>query len=395
VRTVAIDSVRGPLVAMLFERYATGQYTFRQLRDAASAAGLRTRPTKRFPAGTTVSIHAIGNLLKDRYYIGQLPYKDREYEGRHEPLVSAELFARVQEVLYSQRQAGTRDRKWDHHLKGLLRCGRCKQLLTLERGKSHTGRHYFYFLCLGRTRKECDLPRFSIDAVEQHVVNHWATVAITRAEADEVRSHLDAVLKSEETTSKVRRDQLKRERARIEAAEQQCVELIGNPDWPADKLTDRIRDLRLRKAAIDEQLDDATATEATETRQTVETLLEFLTDPRAFYRRVADADRRTLNRICFTSLYLDRDQHGITTTGTEYAATAAPLINRPRPAYANGGDLQEKTTANENGFHKTMGSEMKSYVHEGDLNPHVHNRALAPQVGFEASSVRFSRRSRR
>src|SRR5690606_31630869 len=119
--------------------------------------------------------------------------------------------------------------------------------------------------------------------------------------------------------------QLKRERARIEAAEHQCVELIGDPDWPADKLTDRIRDLRLRKAAIEEQLESADATEA---RQTVETLLEFLADPKAVYRRVADADRRTLNRICFTSPYLDRDQHGIQTTGTEYATADQPAQAR-------------------------------------------------------------------
>ncbi len=368
VRTVVLDPKRAPLVRMLFEQYATGLHGFRQLRDSATAAGLRTRPTKRFPGGTPLSIHAIGRILKDRYYLGKLPYKDREYEGRHEPLVSAEVFDRVQEVLFSQRQAGVRERKWDHFLKGTVACARCKSRLTLERGKSKTGRFYFYYLCLGRTRGECDLPRMAVEAVEEHVASHWATFTIAPAEAEEVRSHLDDVLGSQERTTKAVREQLGRERARLESAENQCVELVGDPDWPAAKLTERIRDLRTKKAAIDEQLEHADATEATEARQTVETLLEFLASPRTVYRAASDADRKVLNQICFKVLYLDRDQHGIQTARTE-AGAAEPLLDHVRSRRTKNGAAPKSNAVPENGFHKPTGSNMKPNVREGGLEP--------------------------
>ena len=369
VRTVALDAQRAPLVRMMFERYATGQYTFAQLRETVTAAGLRTRPTKRFPAGTPLSIHAIGRILKDRYYLGRLPYKDREYDGRHEPLVTAETFDRVQQVLYTQRQAGVRDRKWDHFLKGTLHCARCTRRLTIERAKSKTGRLYFYYLCLGRTHGECDLPRFSVEAAEAHVASHWATLAIAPEEADQVRSHLDEVLASEAHTSRAVRDQLKRERARLEAAEGQCVELIGDPDWPAAKLTERIRDLRVKKAAIDEQLEAADTTETTEARQTIETLLDFLADPRSVYRSARDADRKLLNQICFTALYLDRGQHGLQTTRAEHAATAAPLLKQIESQRTRNGVVPEDNAAHENGSHKPMGSDKEPFVREVGVEP--------------------------
>ncbi|WP_199040027.1 recombinase family protein [Glycomyces salinus] len=259
VRTVIPDPERAPLVRMLFEHYATGQYTFKQLRETVTAAGLRTRPTKRYPAGCELSIHAIGKILKDRYYLGKVPYKGREYDGRHEPLVTPVLFEQVQQVLYVQRNAGVRDRKWDHYLKGLVHCARCKRRLTLERAKSKTDRYYFYFLCLGRASGECDLPRMAVDAVEDHVVTHWATVTISHSEADEIRSGLADALEAEGSVTEAMRRELERELRRLETAEDQCVDLIGHPDWPADKLTTKIRRLRDQREAINARLADVHA----------------------------------------------------------------------------------------------------------------------------------------
>jgi len=41
-------------------------------------------------------------------------------DGRHEPLVSEELFERVQRVLNAHSGAGVRSRTHNHYLKGLL-----------------------------------------------------------------------------------------------------------------------------------------------------------------------------------------------------------------------------------------------------------------------------------
>ena len=94
-RTVAIDPERGPLVRMALELYATGTYGFRDLRAALTSAGLRTRPTKSHPAGKPISIARLGAMLRNRYYLGYVTHKGVEYKGRHEPLITQELFDRV------------------------------------------------------------------------------------------------------------------------------------------------------------------------------------------------------------------------------------------------------------------------------------------------------------
>ncbi len=157
IRTVAVDPDYAHWVKMAFELYATGEYSFPDLRDALTDAGLRMPPTRRY-GRRPISINKIGHMLRDRYYLGFIEYDGIEYPGRHEPLIEPELFERVQRVLYSERGAGTRQRHHEHYLKGTVWCDRCKRRLILRPSTSKTGRQYFYFICRGVQERDCDLP---------------------------------------------------------------------------------------------------------------------------------------------------------------------------------------------------------------------------------------------
>ena len=112
--------------------------------------------TTRYPAGRSRS-NGCAQLLRDRYYLGYITYEGVEYQGRHEPLVTPDLFDRVQRILDSHSGAGTRYRTHNHYLKGLLYCGRCKYRLVVMRAQGNGG-EYFYFFCRGRQQGCCDLP---------------------------------------------------------------------------------------------------------------------------------------------------------------------------------------------------------------------------------------------
>jgi site-specific DNA recombinase len=328
VRTVTVDPVRGPLVRMLFERYATGQFSFKGLRKLAISAGLRTRPTKTYPAGTELSIHKIGQILRDRYYLGFVSFNGAEYPGRHESLIDAELFDRVQAVLVHQRGAGTRERKWDHYLKGLVWCARCGRRLIIERGKAKSGRLYFYYLCMGRNEGDgCKLPRFPVADVEKAVAAHYATIALSPDEADWTREGLERVGRADvETTSALKRN-LKRERKWLAALEDQVLDLIGDPDWPTEKLTAKIQGIKSQREAIEAQLSDSDRPKLGEAVELLLPFLDLLSRPRAFYESVTDDERKILNSICFTRLHLDSgtDQRAAVVRGG-VSESIAPLV---------------------------------------------------------------------
>ncbi|QNK83710.1 recombinase family protein [Nakamurella sp. PAMC28650] len=115
VNTIAIDEERAPLTRKAWELYATGDYSLERLWEAMADLGLTTRPTRRWPS-QPVSVSKLHRMLRDPYYTGLLVYKGATHPGRHEAIISQQLFDRVQEVMDARSQRGQRDRLLFHYL---------------------------------------------------------------------------------------------------------------------------------------------------------------------------------------------------------------------------------------------------------------------------------------
>jgi DNA invertase Pin-like site-specific DNA recombinase len=111
-RWIEVDPARAPLVVWAFEAYASGEYTLRQLADALESKGLSTRTTRTRPS-KPLSVSRVQAMLRNRFYVGMFTWNDVEYAGRHQPLVSVELFARVQ-ALSPFDPARFRKTEFDH-----------------------------------------------------------------------------------------------------------------------------------------------------------------------------------------------------------------------------------------------------------------------------------------
>jgi site-specific DNA recombinase len=67
---------------------------------------------------------AVRRILTNKFYIGLILHRDECHDGRHESIVSTELFENVQRILDGNR--GKRGRPQERHLfnlDGLVRCG--------------------------------------------------------------------------------------------------------------------------------------------------------------------------------------------------------------------------------------------------------------------------------
>ena len=76
-----------------------------RLSDVLKERGLRMRPQANRSAGP-ISAKNLARVLRDRYYLGFINCKGEEYQGRHEPLVSADLFTKVQSMLDERPKEG-------------------------------------------------------------------------------------------------------------------------------------------------------------------------------------------------------------------------------------------------------------------------------------------------
>jgi site-specific DNA recombinase len=139
-RIITPDPQVAPVIAKIFEWYAPGTLSLEQVADKAHSAGLSYRRT-----GAAVPVSAVHTVLHNRLYTGEFIWKGKTYKGRHTPLISVELFERVQDVLAGRHRKKLRHLKNDFAFSSLIHCGHCGCALT---GDIKKGR-YVYYRCTG------------------------------------------------------------------------------------------------------------------------------------------------------------------------------------------------------------------------------------------------------
>jgi site-specific DNA recombinase len=88
------DPVSASLIARLFEWYATGTLSLKEGAQKARAAGLVYRKS-----GAPVPVSTVHSTLRNRLYMGEFEWNGHLHMGSHQPLVTRELWERVQGVL--------------------------------------------------------------------------------------------------------------------------------------------------------------------------------------------------------------------------------------------------------------------------------------------------------
>jgi len=285
---------QAPLVAWAFESYATGSSSLATLTERVAERGLRNR------LGNPPGISAVHRMLRNPVYAGVVRWKGVEREGIHQPLVSRQLFDKVQGILESHSTGGERSWKHDHYLKGTIACAECGSRLyfTLIKGR------FGYFRCIGRNtgRRRCSQGRYVPAAELEHEVealyNH---IRIPAA----IRRRLERVLRTEVA---------EREAHRAEATEflgRRLRQLATEREkllraYYADAIDVAI--LKREQARINAEVADAESQLATngeklaQAKQIIDLALELAENCAASYRRAKPEVRKMWNRAFFQTI---------------------------------------------------------------------------------------------
>jgi site-specific DNA recombinase len=91
------------------------------------------------------------------------------------PLVDRpELFAQVQDILDDRDRHALRQRKHQHHLRGLLTCARCGSRLLYTAVRGQAGGRFAYYVCGKRHRGDgCNLPYILAADIELRLERNW------------------------------------------------------------------------------------------------------------------------------------------------------------------------------------------------------------------------------
>jgi site-specific DNA recombinase len=250
-----------------------------------------------------VHIQRVIDILNQKLYSGYFEYEKWGIgltRGKHEPLISFDMFNRIQDKLHGREKApARRDINEDFPLRGFVTCASCGQPYRGNWSKGRGGR-YPYYLC---HTKGCDFYGKSIkrDEVEDGFAELLQKITpspvMVKLVEDIVEQARDIKLGSYEEVV----TGLKDERRGIDRKIQQFLDRIITTDSATLVATyeKQIKNLEHQKALVEERIDQC-GTLDDSFEKVNRTAMEFLANPYRFWRVADLTGKRILLKATFS-----------------------------------------------------------------------------------------------
>jgi DNA invertase Pin-like site-specific DNA recombinase len=137
VKIIEPDPEVAPLIQIAFEQYSTGDISLKALAEDLYNRCLRTKHGRR------VSTSTMYKLLHNPLYMGSFVWNGIEYSGKHDSIVTSELWYAVQDVFKHRSNAKQKKTAIEFTYRGLMQCDICGCSITAERKKNK----YTYYHC--------------------------------------------------------------------------------------------------------------------------------------------------------------------------------------------------------------------------------------------------------
>ncbi len=231
------DPKRADLCVETFERYATGNYSYRSL-----AAKMRKRHFTT-PSGKPVTLRIIENMLSNPFYHGVMRVKTtgETFPGKHEPLISVALFNRVQDLIAGK--SGKKVTRHNHLYRGLFTCAHCQLSMIPEKQKGRV-----YYRC---KRTACPTKTVREDAIEQAVAKKFLEIGFTKEKVHQCYAIVNQWIATEKANAPLKTYKL--QLAKIDSRIDKLNEAKLDGDIPQDEFLRLKAKLVTERATIDEQ----------------------------------------------------------------------------------------------------------------------------------------------
>ncbi len=165
IKRVAINEDEAKLVRYTFEQYDKG-VSRKQIAEEFREKGYLYK-------GKPFTQKPMEKWLKNQKYTGEFLFGGRLCNNMYPPIISKELFGRVQERLAKNQYklGGMKSAKVPYILSGKAYCGHCGAQMRADGGTSKTGTTYLYYTCKNRKIHKCDKKREEKDNLEYYVTS--------------------------------------------------------------------------------------------------------------------------------------------------------------------------------------------------------------------------------
>lgn len=191
----------------------------------------------------------VSYILKNSVYTGKVKFKDKEYDGLHQPIISKEQFAVVQQMFDKRPAPLKQPFRAEYLLSGVVYCARCGARYSANHG---------YYKCYSRAKScpkfvvdpECKNDNWLIQDLDNYVVGAIKSLCNNKHSVEMIgRSRTRAQASDSE-------DAIRKKIAALDKQIEKLVELYQFSAIPMETLSVKVSAIRDEKAALTKKLEE-------------------------------------------------------------------------------------------------------------------------------------------
>jgi site-specific DNA recombinase len=253
VKLVAVDKKKSKIVRRAFELYAEGNWRLEDAVNFLAREGIKTKGNKPLPRVQ------VSYMLSNPFYVGLFRYAGELHEGKHQPIVSKQLFDKVQEALKARSKPPKSPTNNPQALCGLVRCGTCGMMITAEHKFKHQKNgnvhEYTYYRCTRKNKAvRCSEPAIREDALDRQLSNLIKKYALPNDWAAELFKMSDRDEKEAVQSSATLVQEARGEIQDISQKLQRLLDAYLDQDIEREAYRSEKANLLLRKKSLEEEI---------------------------------------------------------------------------------------------------------------------------------------------
>lgn len=257
-RTIVVDLQFAGVIREIYEIYASGRYTLKEISLLLKERGAITR------GGKPYSLDKTKYILSNPFYYGHFRYGGELHEGIHEPIIEKSLFNKVQRVLV-ERGHQYRKEVIKHDLCGLFHCS-CGMMITAEnktKVQKNGNRHsYTYYRCSRKSKSvKCKEPALREELLDERLSSFLLDYAPSQAVSDFLLAKLEQDAKAERANYSAARGEAEQKLSDISVKQKILFDSYLEQDIDRDTFLNKKAELLGEKKSLSEFLNNFEASQ--------------------------------------------------------------------------------------------------------------------------------------
>ena len=286
-REIDVFSEEAIIVKRIFELYATGKFPLSVLRKAIKDE-----------SGKALTRSNLHKLLNNRIYIGYFEWRGESYKGKHERIISPQLFENCQAVMHGYNKG--KYRKHDIAFRGMLTCAHDNSTVTAELKKGK----YVYYRCSGYHGK-CELPRFKEEQISEKLGEVLKNIHIPDEVLEKIENSLEREHARSRNTATQQRGRLEQQLAAIRRRMDQAYSDKLDGKIPEDFWQRKMSDWQAEEQRIEMAIAGFTEQNATDRLLDAKRILELANKAYFLYLTRKPAEQAELLRKVLLNCSID------------------------------------------------------------------------------------------